>query len=147
MNKKILIGTFIKHPHVSQRILKSIIENFESEKIFIFCVNDEQHKRLVTFNVDEDRLGDRFIEYKKLNKNTLRLHRRKDSNVFYTINSLNKLIQSQGGSLNNEFRIDWNQFSNCCLVLDKDEEIKNLQIKLVKVIDYKTENKKNETTI
>jgi hypothetical protein len=136
MDKKVLIGTFVKNPHVSQKILKSIVENFSTEKIFIFSVDDSQHKRLVTFNIDERFMGDRFVEFKKQYKNTLRLHRRKDSNTFYTINSLNRLVEKQNnGNQNNNFRIDWKDFSNCCLVLDKDEELKNLQTKLVKVIE------------
>ena len=139
---KILIGTFVKGSHVPQKILKSIVENFGADKIFIFSVNDSRHQRLVTFNVSDNQLGEKFVEFKKSNKNSLRLHRRKDSNTFYTINSLNKLIESKnGGTLNPGYKVDWNEFKNQCLVLDKDGQVKCLETKLAKIIDYKTGEK------
>lgn len=136
--EKILIGTFVKKPHVPQKILKSIVENFDVDKIFIFSVNDEKHQRLVTFNISNEQLGEKFLSFKKENKNSLCLHRRKDSNTFYTINSLNKLIQKKNnGIFDSSFKLDWNEFKNKCLVLDKDGEVKFLETKLAKIIDCK----------
>lgn len=136
MDKRVLIGTFIRKANVPQRVLKEIVESFNTDKIFIFSVEDETHKRLVTFNVYEADLGDRFTEYKRANKNTLRLHRNKNSNTFYTINSLNKVVEGQAGKKDIQHNVDWADYQNCCLVLDQEGSLKILKTKLAKVIDY-----------
>lgn len=136
MDKRVLIGTFVRKANVSQRVLKEIVESFNTDKIFIFSVEDETHKRLVTFNVYEADLGDRFTEYKRANKNSLRLHRNKNSNTFYTINSLNKVVESQAGKKDSQHNVDWTDYQNCCLVLDQEGSLKILKTKLAKVIDY-----------
>lgn len=136
MDKRVLVGAFIRKPHVSQRILKEIVENFNANRIFIFSVDDEVHKRLVTFNVNESDLGNKFTEFKQANKNTLRLHRHKDSNTFYTINSLNRLVAEQNGEVDPDYQVNWNGFDNSCLVLDNEGQLKVLKTKLAKVIDY-----------
>lgn len=136
MEKKVLVGTFIKKPHVSERILKSIIENFNTDKIFIFSVEDDNYKRLVTFNIDQNDLGDKFSHFKKANANTIRLHRRKESNTFYTINGLNKLVCSQNGSRDNSFGVSWDDYKNCCVLVDKEGQFNVLKTKLAKVIDW-----------
>ncbi len=135
---RVLVGTFVKKSYVPQRILKSIVENFNTNKIFIFSVEDETHQRLITFNVEKDFLDDRFTDYKDLNKNTLRLHRRKDSNTFYTINALNAVVEKQNGKQDTKFEVDWTELKNCCLLLDQDGNLKILKTKLAKVIDYDT---------
>lgn len=135
MTKRVLVGTFVRKAHVPQRVLKAIVENFNANRIFIFSVDDDVHKRLVTFNVSEEDL-DKFAEFKKVNKNTLRLHRHKESNTFYTINSLNKLLKEQHGQTNPEFQVNWDGFANSCLVLDGEGNLKVLKTKLAKVIDY-----------
>ncbi len=137
MDKKILIGTFVRSPYVPSRIIRNVQEIFDPDRIFIFSVkNDETNKRLITFNIDKNDMGDRFSEYKKIFKNTLRLHRRKDSNTFYTLNSLNKVVKDQnGGSEDKQFEVDWTNFKNCCLVLDKGGNVKALETKLAKIIE------------
>lgn len=134
--KRFLLGTFIRNDHVPQRTLKSIVENFGANRIFIFSVEDEVHKRLITFNANEEDLNDKFYEFKEENKNTVRLHRRKDINTFYTINSLNQLIIEQNGKINPDFQVDWKGYDNSCLVVDKEGRLKVLKTKLAKVIDY-----------
>jgi hypothetical protein len=136
MDKRVLIGTFIRKANVSQRVLKEIVESFNADKIFIFSVEDEAHKRLVTFNVLEADLGDKLTEFKRANKNTLRLHRNKNSNTFYTINSLNKVVEKQIGKKDIQHEVDWKEYQNSCLVLDQEGSLKVLKTKLAKVIDY-----------
>ncbi len=136
-DKKILIGTFVKSSFVPRRVLREVRERFDPERIFIFSVkNDETNKRLITFNIDKDQMNEEFGDYKASHRNTLRLHRRKDSNTFYTLNSLNKVVAEQnGGHLDDRFEIDWSKYQNSCLVLDKDGNIKKLETKLAKIIE------------
>jgi mRNA-degrading endonuclease YafQ of YafQ-DinJ toxin-antitoxin module len=136
MENTVLLGTFIKRSHVSQRLLKSIVENFNANRIFIFSVEDETHKRLITFNVNKEDLDKKFSEFRKTNKNTLRLHRNKESNTFYTINSLNKLIDVQNGTKDETFKVNWNDYKNCCLLVDNQGQFVPLKTKLAKIIEY-----------
>jgi mRNA-degrading endonuclease YafQ of YafQ-DinJ toxin-antitoxin module len=136
MENTVLLGTFIKRSHVSQRLLKSIVENFNANRIFIFSVEDETHKRLITFNVNKEDLDKKFSEFRKANKNTLRLHRNKESNTFYTINSLNKLIDVQNGTKDETFKVNWNDYKNCCLLVDNQGQFVPLKTKLAKIIEY-----------
>jgi hypothetical protein len=136
MENTVLLGTFIKRSHVSQRLLKSIVENFNANRIFIFSVEDETHKRLITFNVNKEDLDKKFSEFRKTNKNTLRLHRNKESNTFYTINSLNKLIDVQNGTKDVTFKVNWNDYKNCCLLVDNQGQFVPLKTKLAKIIEY-----------
>lgn len=135
---RVLVGTFINYPHVSRKTLRFIAENFNPDRIFIFSVDDENTKRLVTFNVNKSDLGNKFSEYKAKYRNTLRLHRHKDSNTFYTINSLNEVVKTQNnGEKDESFQVQWEDFENSCLVIDSEGRVKSLKTKLAKIIDLK----------
>lgn len=137
-DKKVLIGTFVRSPYVPRRVIREVQETFDPDKIFIFSVkNDDVNKRLITFNIDKEDMGEVFTGYKMAHKNTLRLHRRKDSNTFYTLNVLNKVVTEQNnGSEDVNFEVDWSNYKNCCLVLDKEGNIRALETKLAKIIDW-----------
>ena len=145
--KKILIGTFVRSSFVPKRIIREVQETFDPDKIFIFSVkNDDVNKRLITFNVDKQDMGEKFSHYRTSQKNTLRLHRRKDSNTFYTLNSLNKVVKEQNhGDESSNFEVDWSSYQNCCLVLDREGNLKALETKLAKIIDIFDENEKENS--
>lgn len=136
MFEKILVGTFVRQPHVSSTLLKSIIETFNVNTIFIFDTDDVDYRRLVTFNTDGV-MSESYADYKRKNRNTIQLHRRKQTNTFYTINSLNKLIEIQGGKSNKNFEVDWSEYSNSCLLIDDKDQLKKVSTRLIKVVDFK----------
>ena len=138
---RVLIGTFVSYPHVSQKTLRLIQDKFAPEKIFIFNVLDDDTRRLITFNVSQNDLGEKFTEYKNQYKNTLRLHRNKETNTFYTINSLNRVIKEQNDGISSEqFDVDWEKYKNTCLVVGEEGKIKTLSTKLAKIIDTHDSN-------
>jgi hypothetical protein len=50
------------------------------------------------------------------------MHRRKECNVLYTINSLNKLIESlNGGVRDNSYKVNWKDYENSILLTQKDQ--------------------------
>ena len=54
--------------------------------------------------------------------NTISVHRKKDSNTIYTINSLNMLIKHlNNGLLDLKFQINWNNYLNCILLTSATE--------------------------
>lgn len=133
--KDILAGTFVRSSMVPRKVIKEVVENFSTEKIFIFEVDDAGEKKfLITFNVTPDE-GLRFTSYKERHKNTVTLHRKKESNTLYTINSLNEIISKQNKSEDKQ-NLDWAEYKNSCVLLGKDKELKVLKTRLYDLIEY-----------
>lgn len=96
-------------------------------KIFILHAKS-QEEFVITYNVDLGNVAT-FIP------NTVLVHRKKESNTLYTINSLNRLIESlNGGVLDTNFRVEWNDYQNCIL-LTKGPELKRVNTKLYKIVE------------
>jgi spore coat protein CotF len=96
-------------------------------KIFILYAKS-QEEFVITYNVDLDNVSN-FIP------NTVLVHRKKESNTLYTINSLNKLIESlNNGILDINFKVNWNDYTNCIL-LTKGPELRRVNTKLFKIVD------------
>lgn len=133
--KDILAGTFVKSNMVPRRVVKEIVESFSTEKIFIFEVQEAGEKKfLITFNVSPEE-GERFSLYKEKYRNTVTLHRKKDTNTLYTINSLNEIISKQN-KLEDKQNLDWSAYEDSCVLLGKDKELKVLKTRLYDLIEY-----------
>jgi len=86
------------------------------DKIFILQDIDDLNSLMLTYNINQDTLNSNNFY-----KNTISVHRKKDSNTLYTINSLNALIRKlNNGVLDNKFVIDWNLYKNKILLVDGD---------------------------
>jgi hypothetical protein len=96
-------------------------------KIFVLY-SKSQDEYICTYNVDFGNISN-FID------NTILVHRKKESNTLYTINSLNRLIESlNGGILDISFKVNWNNYNNCIL-LTKGNELKRVNTKLHRIIE------------
>jgi len=66
---------------------------------------------------------------------TISVHRKKHTNTIYTINAINKLIESKNnGKLDTSYKIDWAELKNMILVTAYGK-LKVVNTKLVKIID------------
>jgi hypothetical protein len=96
-------------------------------KIFILYAKS-QEEYIFTYNVDLGNVSN-FLP------NTILVHRKKESNTLYTINSLNRLIESlNGGILDTNFKITWIDYANCIL-LTKGPELKRVNTKLHRIVE------------
>ena len=78
-------------------------------KIFVLQLS-ENNELVLTYNVDQGNVN-------SIPENTILVHRKKEYNVLYTINSLNELIKSlNGGVVNPTYRIDWQHYRNTILL-------------------------------
>jgi hypothetical protein len=96
-------------------------------KIFILHIssNDEY---VCTYNVDQGNVN-------SIPNNTILVHRKKETNTLYTINSLNELIKSlNNGVVDVNFKIDWQHYRNTIL-LTQHNELKQLKTKIYKIVD------------
>ena len=85
-------------------------------KIFILQDIDDLNSLMLTYNINQDTFNS-----SNFYKNTISVHRKKDSNTLYTINSLNALIKKlNNGIIDNSFVIDWNLYKNKILLVDGD---------------------------
>ena len=98
-------------------------------KVYVLQDEDNLDKLLLTYNINQDTFSlDNFY------RNTISVHRKKDSNTLYTINSLNALVRSlNGGVVDNNFIINWDDYRNTVLLVD-DDSYRKIKTKLFKII-------------
>jgi hypothetical protein len=113
--------------------LESILSNIQTQynilfnKIFVLYI-ESTNEYVCTYNIDS-------FNIEGILPNTILLHRKKESNTLYTINSLNRLIESlNGGKLDTSFRINWNDYRNCIL-LTHTGELRKLDTKIHQIIN------------
>jgi hypothetical protein len=83
---------------------------------------------VVTYNIDQGNATD-------IPENTILVHRKKEHNVLYTINSLNELIKRlNGGVVDPKFPINWQHYRNSIL-LTQNSDLKQLQTRIYKIIE------------
>ena len=99
------------------------------KKIFILGIEDSE-EFICSFNIDKE------MQRKQL-PNAMLVHRKRDTNTIYTINSLNALIKQQNnGVLDKSFKIEWANYSNGILLLSNNE-LKFLTTYLYQIINVK----------
>ena len=97
-------------------------------KIFVLESADSE-EFLCTYNIEVEGTTTKVLP------NTILLHRKKETNTLYTINSLNLLIKSLNeGVLDISFRINWNDYRNTVL-LSQSDELKKLSTKIHKIVN------------
>jgi hypothetical protein len=96
-------------------------------KIFILHIKSN-NEYVITYNIDQGNIN-------TIPDNTILVHRKKEYNVLYTINSLNELIKSlNGGVVDSKFPINWIHYRNSIL-LTQMGDLKQLNTKIYKIID------------
>ena len=96
-------------------------------KIFVLEILGE-NEYIVTYNVDPGNVN-------SIPPNTIFVHRKKESNTLYSINSLNELIAKlNGGVVDTKFQINWSDYRNSIL-LTQNGEFNQLKTKLFRIIN------------
>jgi hypothetical protein len=96
-------------------------------KIFVLESQDSE-EYLCTYNIEIQGSSSKILP------NTILVHRKKETNTLYTINSLNLLIKSLNeGVLDTSFRVNWQDYSNTIL-LTQGSDLKTLGTKIHKIV-------------
>ena len=84
-------------------------------KIFVLESLDGE-KIMLTYNVDmSNSVRESMVD------NTILVHRKKQTNTLYTINTLNELIKSLNNGIEDKsFAVNWNDYRNCILLIQTD---------------------------
>lgn len=114
--------------------LEKVLETIKTEytimygKIFVLESPDSD-EYLCTYNIEVEGAITRILP------NTILLHRKKETNTLYTINSLNILIKNlNNGVLDTTFRIDWQNYRNTVL-LTQGEDLRQLSTKIHEIVN------------
>lgn len=110
-------------------VIEYIKQNFiiPENRIFVFSNHDKKNELYCTFNADEN--GFR-------GKNTISIHRKKETNTLYTVNALNEVIKDlNNGILDKSMILKWENFENSFL-LTTDDGYKRVDLVFLKRINF-----------
>jgi len=115
-----------------QNTLQLIRETYHIVYNYIYVLQNKGNldELFVTYNID--------TQYKPQYplRDTILVHRKKQSNTLYTINALNELVKEEnGGILDKSFEIDWNRFKNTIIVTNT-EGTKKISTRIFEVIEF-----------
>ena len=125
-----LLCTFTKRDEL-QTILEKTRQTYTIVYNYIYVLQNKSNldELYITYNID--------TQYKPTTplKDTILVHRKKQSNTLYTINALNELVKEEnGGKLDKSFEIDWEKFRNTIIVTNT-EGTKKLSTRIFEVIE------------
>ena len=110
-------------------VIDYIQQNFEipEKRIFVFSNYEKRNELYCTFNAEDN--GHR-------GKNTISIHRKKETNTLYTVNALNEVIKDlNNGILDKTMIIPWEAFENS-FILTSDTGYKRIDLVFFKRINF-----------
>lgn len=115
-----------------QKTLEDIKQTYYIVYNYIYVLQNKTNleELYITYNID--------TQYKPTMplKDTILVHRKKQSNTLYTINALNELVKEEnGGKADKNFQIDWDKFRNTIIVTNT-EGTKKISTRIFEVIEY-----------
>jgi hypothetical protein len=126
-----LLCTFTSKEEL-QNTLQHIRETYHLVYNYIYVLQNKTNleELFVTYNIDTQ-----FKPTYPL-KDTILVHRKKQSNTLYTINALNELVKElNGGVMDKNFTVDWDMFKNCIIVTNT-EGTKKISTRIFEVIEF-----------
>lgn len=115
-----------------QNTLQEIRETYVIVYNYIYILQNKANldELYITYNINTE-----FRPTQPL-RDTILIHRKKESNSLYTINALNQLVKEEnGGVLDKSFIIDWQKFRNS-IILTNTEGTKRIQTRIFEVIEF-----------
>ena len=124
-----LFCSFTKKEDLDNRLYEIVSEyKILYNKIFVLS-SPESEEYLCTYNIEVQDSNTKVLP------NTILLHRKKETNTLYTINSLNLLIKSLNeGILDTSFRVEWQNYRNTVL-LTQGDDLRKLSTKIHKIVN------------
>ena len=126
-----LLCTFTTREEL-QNTLQDIRETYHIVYNYIYVLQNKGNldELFVTYNIDTQYKPEYPL------RDTILVHRKKQSNTLYTINALNELVKEEnGGVLDKTFEIDWNKFRNSIIVTNT-EGTKRISTRIFEIIEF-----------
>lgn len=97
-------------------------------KIFIFSNTQKPKELFITYNILND--GKEFPKF----KNTISIHRKKQTNSLYTLNAMNQIIRDENdGVFDKSFEVNWSLYENS-LIITGDQGVRVIPLKIFDII-------------
>ena len=115
-----------------QTTLQEIRTKYHIVYNYIYVLQNKSNldELFVTYNIDVQYQPEKPLE------NTILVHRKKQSNTLYTINTLNELVKEENnGVLDKTFSIDWEKFKNSIIVTNV-EGTKKISTRVFEIINF-----------
>lgn len=112
--------------------LQTIRETYHIVYNYIYILQNKSNldELFITYNIDTEYQPEYPL------RDTILVHRKKQSNTLYTINALNELVKEEnGGVLDKSFSIDWEKFKNSIIVTNT-EGTKRISTRIFEVIEF-----------
>ena len=110
--------------HITQTL------NIDANQIFVFLNEENKNEYVLTYNLDSESAN---IKFNTIWKNTISVHRKKQTNTIYSLNAMNEYIKSKcNGILNKNYQVNWDQFENSLMII-KNGKLKVIPLRIVKV--------------
>lgn len=109
-----LLCTFVKKSDLDL-VIDYVSKTYElpEKRIFVFENTTNSNDLYCTYNI----LRSNLVDY---GKNTILIHRKKESNTLYTVNALNVIIRNMNnGVLDKTLPINWALYSNSLLLTNE----------------------------
>lgn len=123
-----LICLFTLEPEIDNTV--SMIEktyDIVFKRIFILSI-EASPELICSFNIERGNV-------RKQLPGAMLVHRKRETNTMYTINSLNALVRSENnGILDNSYSVDWSKYQNSILVTSNNE-LKVLKTKVFQIVN------------
>jgi len=110
--KSLLLCTFVKGYAINntlENLKDEYYDYFDNDKIFLLGTS-EKNSYILSYNLVSDVEIDFY-------RNTVLVHRKKETNTLYTINAINDLIKEiNNGVLDKNYKIEWGLYRNSILL-------------------------------
>jgi len=123
-----LICLFTFEPNIDHTVTM-ISRTYEVvyKRVFVLSI-DGSEELICSFNVEKG-------NHKKQLPGAMLVHRKKETNTMYTINSLNALIKKENnGIVDSSYSVDWSKYANSLLVTSNND-LKVLNTKVYQIIN------------
>lgn len=130
-NRSLLLASFATKNELYGAI-EQISETISIPKdgIFVFMNEEDHDEYVLTYNMNPEYANTKFTT---VWKNTISVHRKKQTNTLYSLNAMNEYIKSKcSGVVDKTYQIDWSQFENSFLII-KNGKLKTIPLRLVKI--------------
>ena len=113
--------------HKTSDEIKKFYEVY-SNRIFAFLNTKNPKEIYLTYNVLNMRKdAPKF-------PNTILIHRKKQTNTLYTLNSMNKLIEEENGKRDPSYVLSWTLYSNS-LIITGDVSVRIIPLKIHSILE------------
>jgi len=131
MTRLLLLASFVDKEELYDALdsISSAI-NIDRSKIFVFINEDNPDEYILTYNLNSELAN---IKFTSIWKNTISIHRKKNTNTLYSLNAMNKLIKKfNNGVMNQSYKLNWSEYQNSFLII-KGGNVVIIPLRLVKI--------------